>query len=164
MIDGLIVLTNRLTHFLNQAHTGWRHAFVQFTWFLKIAFVWTSVCECVRSTSDVIWTPYDWVNKLYSFYVATVVSIISGRGLSIDTCHKSQPNKWLYKPLIGYNISSKRWNTSFIKVGMAWHVSKHLKEELTLDTYKQLWIKYAMVLTFSHRFCWFAYLRGWWQW
>ena len=48
---------------------------------------------CVRSTSDVIWTPYDWVNKLYSFYVATVVSIISGRGLSIDTCHKSQPNK-----------------------------------------------------------------------
>ena len=30
---------------------------------------------------------------------------------------------------------------------------KHLKEELALDTYKQLWIKHAMVLTFSHRFC-----------
>ena len=61
------------------------------------------LCMCVRSTSDVIWTPYDWVNKLYSFYVATVVSIINGRGFSIDTCHKNQPNKCklsLYKPLI----------------------------------------------------------------
>ena len=61
------------------------------------------MCMCVCSTSDVIWTPYDWVNKLYSFYVAIVVSIISVRGLSIDTCHKSQPNNRklsLYKPLI----------------------------------------------------------------
>ena len=49
---------------------------------------------------------YDWLNKLYSFYMAAVVSvvdIISRRGLSIDVCHTNQPNKSklaLYKLLI----------------------------------------------------------------
>ena len=32
-----------------------------------------------------MWTPYDWLNKLYSCYMATEVSIINGYGLGIDT-------------------------------------------------------------------------------
>ena len=34
-------------------------------------------------TSGVIWTPYDWVNKFYS-YMAALVSIVDGHGLGID--------------------------------------------------------------------------------
>ena len=33
--------------------------------------------------SGVIYTPYDWLNKLYGFYMAAVVGIISGHDLSI---------------------------------------------------------------------------------
>ena len=36
-------------------------------------------------TSGVIWTSYDWLNKFYSCYMATVVAIVNGRGLSIGT-------------------------------------------------------------------------------
>ena len=36
-------------------------------------------------TSGVIWTPYDWLNKFYSCYMAIVVVIVNGRGLGIDT-------------------------------------------------------------------------------
>ena len=47
-------------------------------WFLKIVSVWMSVCVfvyvcvCVSAPrlliiSGVIWTPYDWLNKYYSF-------------------------------------------------------------------------------------------------
>ena len=52
-----------------------------------------------------IWAPYDWLNKIYSFYVETVVGIISRHGLSIDVCYRNQSNKSkvaLYKPLIHY--------------------------------------------------------------
>ena len=37
--------------------------------------------------------PYDWLNKLYSFYIAAVVSMISGRGISMDEHRRNQPNK-----------------------------------------------------------------------
>ena len=40
-----------------------------------------------------MWTPYDWLNKFYSFYMTFVVDIISMCGLSIDTHHRNQPNK-----------------------------------------------------------------------
>ena len=48
------------------------------------------VCVCVSAprlliTSGVIWTPYDWLNKFYSCYMATVVIIVNGRGFGIDT-------------------------------------------------------------------------------
>ena len=48
------------------------------------------LCVCVSPpprlliTSGVIWTPYDWLNKFYSFYMATAVIIGSGRGLRIE--------------------------------------------------------------------------------
>ena len=79
------------------------------------------VCVCVRAcvrpcvracvhpplrlliTSGVIWTPYDWLNKIYSFYMAAVVIIDDGRGLTVEVCHINQPNKSklsLYKPLL----------------------------------------------------------------
>ena len=65
----------------------------QHVWFLKIAFVRTSVYACVCMcisvcpplrliiTSGMIWPPYDWLNKFKSFYVAAVVSIVSRCGL-----------------------------------------------------------------------------------
>ena len=49
--------------------------------------VYVCVCVCVstpRITSGVIWTPDIWLNKFYSCYMATLVSIVKGHGLSID--------------------------------------------------------------------------------
>ena len=51
------------------------------------------VCVCVCPpprlliTSGMIWTPYDWLNKFYSCYMAIVVVIVNRRGLGIDTRH-----------------------------------------------------------------------------
>ena len=51
------------------------------------------VCVCARIcvsaprlliTSGVIWTSYDWLNKFYSFYMATAFVIVSRRGLRIE--------------------------------------------------------------------------------
>ena len=44
-------------------------------------------------TSGMIWTPYDWLNKFYCFYVAVVANIISRCGLSIDAHYRNKPNK-----------------------------------------------------------------------
>ena len=49
------------------------------------------VCVCVSAprlliTSGVIWCdidPYDWLNKLYGFYMAAVVNVGSGCDVSI---------------------------------------------------------------------------------
>ena len=66
-------------------------------WFLKIVslrmsvcvFLYVCVCPSTRLliNSGVIWTPYDWLNNFYSFYMAAeVVTVIgSGRGLRIKT-------------------------------------------------------------------------------
>ena len=54
-------------------------------------FVCVCVCVCVCPrlrlliTSGVIETSYDWLNKFYSCYMATVVVIVNGRGLFIGT-------------------------------------------------------------------------------
>ena len=32
-----------------------------------------------------IWASYDWLNKFYSCYMATVIVIVNGRGLGIGT-------------------------------------------------------------------------------
>ena len=50
-----------------------------------------------------IWTPYDWLNKYYSFCIAAIVDIVSRRGLRIGARHRNQPNKSklaMYKPLL----------------------------------------------------------------
>ena len=44
-------------------------------------------------TSGVMWTSYDWFNKLYSFYIAVVVNTVNRHGLSIDSHWRNQPNK-----------------------------------------------------------------------
>ena len=77
---------------LKKVCTGYRLAH---TWFLKIVSVRTPayvcVCMCVCPpprlliTSGVMWTTYDWLNKFYSSYMATVVITVNGHGLSIDT-------------------------------------------------------------------------------
>ena len=57
------------------------------------------VCLCMALrlplTSGMMWTPYDWLNKLYSFYIAAVVGMVNGCGLNIDVRvrHRDQPNK-----------------------------------------------------------------------
>ena len=44
------------------------------------------VCVCPRPRlSKTIYTSYDWLNKFYSCYMATVVVMVTGRGLSIGT-------------------------------------------------------------------------------
>ena len=66
--------------------------------FLKLFLCGTSVCVflcvcvCPRPprlliTSGMIWTPYDWLNKFYSRYMAIVVVIANKRGLGIDIPH-----------------------------------------------------------------------------
>ena len=58
--------------------------------YLRIASARMSACVCLLPrlliTSDRMWReidPNDWSNKFYSFYMKTVVSIISGHGVSI---------------------------------------------------------------------------------
>ena len=52
------------------------------------------LCVCVSTTrlsitSGMIWTSYYWLNKLYSCYMATLVGIVDGHGLGIDTYSKN---------------------------------------------------------------------------
>ena len=58
--------------------------------------VCVSMCACMPLrlliTSGVIWTPYDWLNKDYSFIMAAVVIISGGRGLRIEVLCSNQPN------------------------------------------------------------------------
>ena len=72
---------------------------------LSAKCVYVSVCPPLRLviTSGMIWTPYDWLNKHYSFCMAAIVGIVNRRGLGIEACRRSQPNKSklaLYKPLL----------------------------------------------------------------
>ena len=46
---------------------------------------------------------YDWLNKFYNFGMVATVRIVSRCGLTIEACHRNQPNKRklaLYKPLL----------------------------------------------------------------
>ena len=58
--------------------------------FLKLLLRHVIMCVCspprLLLISDVIWTPYDWLHKGYSFYMAATVIIGSGRGLRIEAC------------------------------------------------------------------------------
>ena len=61
-------------------------------WSLEIDFICNT---CVSSpmaiiSSGMIWTPYDWSNKFYSFNMAVVVGIVSKLGLRNEVCHRSQ--------------------------------------------------------------------------
>ena len=60
-----------------------------------------------------MWTPQDWLNNLYSFYVEAVVNIVSRHGLNlgVNACHENQPNQYklaVYKPSIYFNCSLKQ--------------------------------------------------------
>ena len=57
------------------------------------------------------WTPYDWLNELYSFYMVALVSIIISYGLSIDLYCKNQASNGklaLYEPWIHFNCCLKQ--------------------------------------------------------
>ena len=64
---------------LNQVHAR----------FLKI----TSPPLRLLITSGMIWNLYEWLNKLYSFYVAAIVIIGSGDILRIEVHCRNQLNK-----------------------------------------------------------------------
>ena len=55
------------------------------------AYVCVCVCVCVclrlLITSGMIWIPYNWLNKFYSCYMATLAIIVNGRGLGINMHH-----------------------------------------------------------------------------
>ena len=64
------------------------------------------MCVSTPEASGMIWTPYDWLNKIYSFYVAAVVGIVSRCGLIIEAYCRNQLNKSklaMCKPLIHCN-------------------------------------------------------------
>ena len=47
-------------------------------------------------TSGMIWhdiDPYDWLNKLYSFYIAVRVGVVSRHGLTIEACPRNHPDE-----------------------------------------------------------------------
>ena len=56
------------------------------------------VCVCIYPprlaiSSGVIWTPYDWLNNFYSFYMAAIVGIVCRCGLTIEVRRRNQTNK-----------------------------------------------------------------------
>ena len=70
-----------------------------------------SVCLCLPPTlrlvitSGVIWTPYDWLKRFYSFCMAAIISIVSRHGLRNEVLCRNQHNKSklaLYKPLLDF--------------------------------------------------------------
>ena len=88
-----------------------------------------------------MWTPYDWLNKFYSFCMPAIVCIDNRRGLRIEARRRTPPNKSklaLYKPLVYFYgqqlyISNKTEHFSDnngcgVCVGV--NISRHLKEEL----------------------------------
>ena len=94
------------------------------TWFLRIASVHEClyVCMCVCalvcvSAPEAInkqWRdidPYDWLNTFYGFYMAAVVNIFSGHGISIHMRCGNYSNKSklvLYKPFLHCNNHLKQ--------------------------------------------------------
>ena len=62
-------------------------------------------------TSGVMWHDIDSFDWLYGFYMAALVGIVSGSGISIYMCHENQPNKSnlvLYKLLFHCNNHLKQ--------------------------------------------------------
>ena len=65
--------------------------------YLSVICVHVSVSVCppprLLITNGVMQTQYHWLNKLYSFYMAAIIGIISRRGLSIDVHCRNQYNR-----------------------------------------------------------------------
>ena len=79
-----------------------------------------------------IWTPYDWINKGYSFYMAAIVIIGGGHGLRIEVRHSNQPNKsklLLYSYCFHLKTSPQiaRQGTLVIKGGCGVRGHMHIK-------------------------------------
>ena len=70
------------------------------------------MCGPASKANDVIWTPYGWLNKFCSFYMAAIVGIVSRYGLAIEVRHRNQPNK----SKLGFYIIS------------CFHANSHLKQ------------------------------------
>ena len=105
--------------------------------------------------AGMIWTPYDCLNKFYSFYMTAVLYIVSRCVLSINAGCRNQPN--YYYCIISYFhfnsdlrqlyiMSNKMDHFSYKGVAM-WcmvyvgiHILRHLKEELAWVIDKWLWM------------------------
>ena len=106
-----------------------------------------SLCLLFYYVLLVIWTPYDWLSKFYSFHMAALVGIVSKCSLRIEVYHKNQPNESELaqcKLLIHFNsylkllyINDKMEHFSYEVVCVAYmglHVSRHLN-------YSWLWYR-----------------------
>ena len=71
-----------------------------------------------------IWTPYDWLNKGYSFYMAAVIVSGSWHGLRIEVHSKSKLSLYMscyfhLNILFIHSTQATRWTASVIKVVVA---------------------------------------------
>ena len=95
-----------------------------------------------------MWTLYDWLNKFYSFCMATVVGIIARHGLTIEVYYRNQPkNLALYKPLplqsFKTAVHKQQDGALSYKGGCGMHGHVHIKvskKELAWATDKRLWV------------------------
>ena len=132
IIQAFVHLKHRI--FLNQVRR------LTHAWFLEIDLA-HEVCMCARPprlviTNGMIWTPYGWLNKFYSFCMAAIVSIISRHSLTIEVRHRKHPIKSklaLYKLLLHYYnhlkqlyISKKMQHFSY-KGGCGIHRHMHIE-------------------------------------
>ena len=84
-----------LLKFLNQiSHEWYTPGFFHKILFTKSIFVYVCIYFSMIITNGMICTPYDGLNKLYSFYKAAIVDIISCSGLRAKVHHRNQSNKW----------------------------------------------------------------------
>ena len=105
----------------------------------KINFVWdsgVSVCLLPKLliTSEMLWTPFDWLNKFYNFYMAAVIGINSSHGLTITikVCHIKQPNKSKLAMLLHFKCLKQLYTSNKIE-----HFS--YKGDFGFIFYTQLW-------------------------
>ena len=99
-------------YLLNQVRASYKPAHA---WFFIITsvreclYVCLCVCVCVSTTEAIN------INKLYSYNIVAIHSMVSGHGLSNDAHHRNQPNKsqlTLYKLLSCFNSRLRHMHIS----------------------------------------------------
>ena len=69
---------------LNQIHVsfGWHVSFIEFD-FVYDMCIYLCLPPRLLIISGMIWTPHDWLNKFYNFYMAAVVSSLVGMAFAL---------------------------------------------------------------------------------
>ena len=83
--------------------------------------------------------PYDWLNKFCNIYMVAIVGTISRRGFRIEVCCRKQPHyselslykhSFCFKNYLKQLYKSNKIECFSYKVGVVWHVSRCLEDEL----------------------------------